>query len=322
MRRLGTKTATTATRTSAKFERLERLAGAGVAVPEGLLTTTTSPRSPADAASFERLLAGGAVIVRGAFPGEDAVLRSAAGLSETVAGCRSVEEIEAAIHEIHARCHDRAVVQYFGAPPAAADVLIQREITRDSLVLVAARPSCPPIIEVHGSDPQALACGASPTFAGPLQAWSHPRAADLGALVERVLANVSGPYGVDIEAIIGTDGALWIVQARPLSSDPFPHWSEMLTALEDRGLEEGPAPDLQGLLVLDAEHNPAPLSIAHAWLIRQLGARRPAAATLRVLAGWLYAQTLPRDLGDHTAIGQPLKGLQALHNDLMPRARA
>ena len=61
------------------------------------------------------------MIVRGAFPGEDAVLRSAAGLSETVAGCRSVEEIEAAIHEIHARCHDRAVVQYFGAPPAAAD---------------------------------------------------------------------------------------------------------------------------------------------------------------------------------------------------------
>ena len=126
---------------------------------------------------------------------------------------------------------------------------------------------------------------------------------------------------MDIEVILGADDQLWVVQARPLTVDPFPQWTEMMAAMEEAGPEEGPPPHLHGLLVLDAEHNPAPLSVAHAWLIHTLAARRPQAGAPRVIAGWLYTRTLPRDLNIPQPPGRPLEGLRTLREVLLPRAR-
>jgi len=321
VQRLGTITATTRTRISQKFGRLEQLIRAGIAVPEGWLTSTAAPFSGEQAATLERFLADGPVIVRGAFPREDGARRSAAGLSESIPGCSSVAEVSAAIDAIRARCRDRAVMAYFGAAPRAADVLIQRDVPRARLVVVAARPHDAPMIEVHGRSRDALAWGATPTFTGPLSAWENGAARELGALVQRVLAEVSGTHGVDVEAIVGIDGRPWIVQARPLTVDPFPHWTGMVAAMDEAGDEEGPRPRLDGLLLLDAEHNPEPLSVAHAWLIRTLAARRPDAGAPQVIAGWLYTKTLPRDLGQPTPLGRPVEGLRILREQLLPAAR-
>lgn len=322
MRRLGATTTPTRTQISPKFGRLERLLCAGVAVPDGWLTTTArAALSATHTAALEELLRGGPVIVRGAFPDEDGAVRSAAGLSETIPGCTSIAGISAAIHAIAARCTDRAVVAYFGAAPTRADVLIQRQVPRALLAVVAARANLPPMLEIHGTSPEALAWGASPRFSGPLSAWDHPLAPALGALVADVLAQVTAARGVDIEIVVDTDGTPWVVQARPLTVDPFPRWTTMKAAIDEAGAEEGPRPTLDGLWLLDAEHNPAPLSVAHTWLIHTLAARRPSAGSLQVLAGWLYTQTLPRDLEAPTAVLPPTSALRVLHDSLLPRAR-
>jgi phosphohistidine swiveling domain-containing protein len=302
---------------------LERLLRAGIAVPDGWLTTTASAAlSATPTAGLEALLRGGPVIVRGAFPDEDGAVRSAAGLSETVPDCTSIAAISAAVQAIAARRTDRAVVAYFGAAPTHADVLIQRQVPRALLVVVAARANVPPMLEVHGSSPEALAWGATPRFSGPLDAWDHPLASSLGALVANVLTHVTAPRGVDLEIVVDSDGNPWVVQARPLTVDPFPRWTTMKAAIEEAGPEEGPRPTLDGLLLLDAEHNPAPLSVAHTWLIHTLAARRPNAGSLQVLAGWLYTHTLPRDLEAPTATLPPTSALRVLHDSLLPRARA
>jgi phosphohistidine swiveling domain-containing protein len=103
---------------------------------------------------------------------------------------------------------------------------------------------------------------------------------------------------------------------RPL----HPGWPAFLAEVERRGEAEL----LAGTLVLDAEHNPAPLSVAHAWLVRWLAARRPAAGGLVVLAGWLFTRTLVRDLAGSSAAAprSPREALQHLRAEVMPAARA
>jgi hypothetical protein len=78
------------------------------------------------------------------------------------------------------------------------------------------------------------------------------------------------------------------------------------------------AADLAGLWTLDAEHNPAPLSPAHAGLISRLASERPDLVTARVLAGWLYEPTRPRTPPTTTA-ADALHALQHVH---IPAARA
>ena len=62
----------------------------------------------------------------------------------------------------------------------------------------------------------------------------------LGALVADVLAQVTAARGVDIEIVVDTDGTPWVVQARPLTVDPFPRWTTMKAAIDEAGAAEGP----------------------------------------------------------------------------------
>ena len=127
--------------------------------------------------------------------------------------------------------------------------------------------------------------------------------------------------------MIDRDDRVHIVQARPLTTALHPGWRSFLQALKEEGLTD----ELRGgTLTLDAEHNPAPLSPAHAWLMGWLREQRPAAGDPTVLAGWLYVRTLPRDLArkgkakSASTLPTPTacEVIAQLHEHTLPQARA
>lgn len=335
-----------------KIARLHELAGAGLAVPPGVYAPLADwaalppaerrRRLTADPALCE-LIDAGPVILRSATVDEDQVGRSAAGLGSSIPDLHTVEEIAAAIDEIAASgdgewwTHYREHAGTGPDPGEGSDrgLLIQRQIAPLALGVVAVPPGTESdervYLECHrpGADAsvfEALAAGSSPAFAGPLGTWDDPAAPRLRALVAaaRQRACAKAPHGLDLEVVVDERGEVWLVQLRPLSASPWPGWPAFAEALaEDR--ERGVSPALEGLLVLDAEHNPAPLSPAHAGLITWLSRSQPGAGAPTVVADWLYVRTKVRDL--ERPVGgssppDPVTTLARLHREWLPEARA
>lgn len=307
-----------------KFRRLDDLARRGLPVPAGYLCDVTLDLDdPPTLARIEELLARGPVMVRGGLAGEDGERRGGAGLSESVAGCTDLAGVRSAIATVRDAADDPWVRRYHGHRPQT-QLLIQREVPRGSLLVAAVRHGAPTMVDVHGADAlDALALGSSPDFTGPLARWDHAAAAQAETVARAAAAEVPGPHGCDVELIVDPDGDVWVVQARPLTRDPFPGWTRMRAAIDDDARARGQALDLSGLLRLDAEHNPAPLSPAHAWIIDELRAARPDAGDPVVLAGWLYMRALPREVGarDLTPLS-PTEALERLMTREIPAARA
>ena len=158
-----------------------------------------------------------------------------------------------------------------------------------------------------------FAAGTTPTLAGPLDLLPEDLRRRIAPLCDRVTAALPAtPHGLDLELAADTTGAVWVVQARPLTRPLHREWPAFAAAASAE------LADLPGLWTLDAEHNPAPLSPAHAGLIRRLAAARPDLVTARVLAGWLYEPTRPRTPPTTTAAA----ALHALRHDHIPAARA
>ena len=307
----------------AKFAPLDALFTRGLPVPEGWIGAAETIAEAHDfTPRVEALLARGPVIVRGALGREDGALESGAGLSVSVPGLTTVAAVRDAIGTVRTHGDAPEIAAYYGGAPGASAVLIQREIQRARLLVVAARPGRAAVLDAHDQPGDVLASGASPSFTGSLTRWNHPSQPQVQQLVHRALEALPGRWGLDLEIVIDPDDRPWIVQARPLTRDPFPAWSKLRDALATREPEEGPGPSLEGLLIWDAEHNPAPLSIAHTWIIQRLAAARPASGALVVLAGWLYTKTLPRDLGEVRAPADPVETLSRLRGRWLPEARA
>ncbi|MCH9683553.1 MAG: hypothetical protein K0V04_19095 [Deltaproteobacteria bacterium] len=313
----------------AKALRLSQLSAAGLPVPAGLVTVAEPAvlDDPAVREAITGLLARGPVVVRSALHGEDDQEGSAAGLGRSTLDCHDLAAVGDALEQLVAQREDPWLQAYReDADGSAVDaVIVQQQIEREALLVLATPPGGLTEVEVHTAEGEALAHGVSPAFAGALSTWEHPARAEVQALVDRaVQALPPAEHGHDLEVVVDRDHHPHLVQARPLVAPLHPGWPAFLDAVI-AGQQLG---SLRGVLTLDAEHNPAPLSPAHAWLMGWLASQRPAAGEPTVLAGWLYVRTLPRDLARGRA-GSPSTTtptaatvVAQLHGTTLPQARA
>lgn len=314
----------------AKAQRLAQLARAGLPVPPGVVVAPDPAvlDHPPTLAAVRALLERGPVVVRSALEGEDELEGSAAGLGRSCLGCRDVAAVREALAALATQREDPWLAAYrHGSGRAGDRALVQHEVPRRALLVLAAPPDGGPEVEVHTVAGEALAEGRNPEHAGPLATWDDPARAAVEALVERALEVLGpAPHGHDLEIVIAPDDQPHLVQARPLAAPLHPGWPAFRATLEAEGL----ASELHGTLTLDAEHNPAPLSPAHAWLMDWLRTQRPRAGDPTVLAGWLYVRTLTRDLaktpaaaaGPKPEIPSAAQALHQLHHLTLPQARA
>jgi phosphohistidine swiveling domain-containing protein len=317
----------------AKARRLGQLARAGLPVPSGLVVAPEPAAldHPPTLAAVEALLERGPVVVRSALDGEDELEGSAAGLGCSRLGCHDVAAVREALTALATQRDDPWLAAYrHGSGRALDRAIVQQEIPRRALLVLAVPSEGGAELEAHTAAGEALAEGRTPEFAGPLATWDDPARAAVQALVERTVAVLgASPHGHDLEIVIAPDDRPYLVQARPLAAPLHPGWPDFHAAL----VAEGSQHALQGELTLDAEHNPAPLSPAHAWLMRWLRTQRPKAGDPTVLAGWLYVRTLVRDLAkghvEHPSrSAEPkrtptaVEALQQLHDLALPQARA
>lgn len=316
----------------AKARRLRQLARAGLPVPPGVVVMPEPAAldDPPTLAAVASLLERGPVVVRSALDGEDELEGSAAGLGRSRLGCRDVAAVRGALAELASQREDPWLAAYrHGSGRAGDRALVQQEIPRRALLVLAVPAGGPTEwaveLELHTAGGEALAEGRSPEFAGPLATWPDPARAAVQAVVERAIAALgAAPHGHDLEIVIDPDDRPWLVQARPLAAPLHPGWPAFHAALA----AEGTLHELRGELTLDAEHNPTPLSPAHAWLMGWLRSQRPKAGDPTVLAGWLYVRTLVRDLAKghpsaasgHT-IPSAVEALEQLRSHALPRAR-
>lgn len=248
-----------------KIDRLARLARR-FDVPRGLVVAVGAP-APVQA---EELLGEGPVIVRAAWPQEDGDEHSLAGHSPTVHGCQNMDDVAAALQRVGTHS------------PAGAHALIQRQLEGDVLVVLAERDGGG-WFERYVPGPGALDGASTPTRAGTIE--EHPERES----IEAILATLSHTqWGWDLE-LIETPAGVRPVQVRPLTRALQPGAAAFLA-------EAGASLPTEGDYRLDGEHNPAPLSPAHQWLIEALADSRPHTGGLRVIAGWLYTRVLIRDL--------------------------
>ena len=317
-----------------KVARQHALAARGLPVPEGIVLDLVAARllfgahvagraateaDPAMRWVRTRLEAGERLIARSARAWEDGEHKSGAGLGMSVAGLTSLRALEGALAmiEIHGRTLSHA--------PEPTMILIQRDVPRRALLVVVRGGTAEEryYVEVHGptAGPEPLAEGRSPDWSGSLAEWPDTSRTKVEALAESVASSEGGEFGVDLEIVVDPKGEPWLVQARPLTAPLHPGWPGFVAALREEGLV---VEALAGRLTLDGEHNPAPLSPAHAWVMRRLGVLRPGSAGDPViLAGWLYVRALPRELGD--TFSEPLEVGEALAwllDRALPGARA
>ncbi len=307
-----------------KVARQHALAARGLPVPPGVVLELERARAVVAGAGEDPALAwiraefeaGRSLIARSAGRREDREQTSGAGLGLSIPGIRELSGLAAALALIDA--HGRTV-----ATLGRTLILIQREVPRRALLVVVrgGEPGDRFYMEVHGpsAGPEPLAEGRSPDWAGALSDWDDPARAAVEQLVAEVAAREAGPRGVDLELVVDPEYRPWLVQARPLTAPLHPGWPAFVAAVE------GPLPG--GSLVLDGEHNPAPLSVAHAWVARRLASLRPGkSGDPVVLAGWLYVRLLPRELADKSASPREVMpshdALLWLRDEALPQARA
>lgn len=312
---------------------------AGLPVPEFVALITPHDQDPERWSAITRLLERGPVIVRTALFDEDREHTAAAGLGASIPDCVDLAAVRRALARITESLADPWLREHLGPDPRA-QVLVQRQISGPWLAVVAQgltrhveihRTDCPAprtAVDPHArTEPhvaarplarksqahEPLAAGATPSLAAPLELLPEPLRRAIAPLCDRVTAALPAtPHGLDLELAADDDGAAWVVQARPLTRPLHPEWPAFAAATAAE------LPGLAGLWTLDAEHNPAPLSPAHAGLISHLSSERPDLVTARVLAGWLYEPTRPRAPPTTTA-ADALHALQHVH---IPAARA
>jgi hypothetical protein len=315
-----------------KVARQHALAVRGAPVPAGIVLDLIAARlvfaaheagravteqDPAMRWVRARFAAGERLIARSARAHEDSDETSGAGLGMSVAALTNLRELEGALAmiEIHSRT--------LSSEPEPMMILIQREIPRRALLVVVSEVTTRFYVEVHGpsAGPEPLADGRSPDWSGALSEWPDPSRAKVEALALGVAASEGGEFGADLEIIVDRQGEPWLVQARPLTAPLHPGWPAFADALREEGVA---VEQLRGRMTLDGEHNPAPLSPAHAWVMRRLGVLRPGkAGDPLILAGWLYVRALAGELGD--TFSEPLEVGEALvwlRDEALPGARA
>ncbi|PRQ09834.1 PEP-utilizing enzyme [Enhygromyxa salina] len=316
-----------------KVARQHALAARGMRVPPGVVLDLARARAVLSAAVDgddmitwirDQFASGHTLIARSAGSREDREHTSGAGLGMSIAGIRDLTQLEGALAMIEA--HGRTLEGVGNLHAGRTLMLIQREVPRQALLVVVrgGEPGDRFYVETHGPNagPEPLAEGRSPDWAGPLSEWPDDSRARVEQLAVEVAASEGGPHGVDLEIVVDPSGEPWLVQARPLTAPLHPGWA----AFSEAVAREGQQKHMRGSLLFDGEHNPAPLSPAHAWVMRRLASLRPGkSGDPVVLAGWLYVRVLPRALGSAalatSSVMSVHEALEWLRDEALPHAR-
>jgi phosphohistidine swiveling domain-containing protein len=228
---------------------LARLHAAGARVPAGFALAAGTPPPQAWPESLREafiaraaaLLAAGPVAVRSSAVGEDSASRSFAGLLESVLGVATVEETSAAVGQcIAAGASERARTYAGGAEPLAVGVVVQAMIdARAAGVCFTVDPTGRDgalLVEAVGGTGESLLGGrvvgerwrVYRTGLGALECRPEGEACVLTASevdgvageAARLADVLGGP--LDLEWAIDRTGALWWLQARPVTAAAAP----------------------------------------------------------------------------------------------------
>lgn len=239
--------------------------------------------------------------LRMALRDEDGSDGSAAGRGLTIAGIDGRPALRDALRALldHAR----------GLRVEDFAVLLQRRARGRRLAVVAYDREGFGWIEIHpAGTADRLDAGHSPLEAMALVAWTRSEGNGLETLIDRLgeqLDEARAPHGLDLELALpdpDASGAIELLQLRPLAAPLVPGWSAFRALCHGSARREGRAlPEWPGRWLLDAEHNPAPLSYAHACLLDRLRAARPGrAGDPEAFVGWLYVRQPVRELAAPT----------------------
>lgn len=313
----------------AKARNLGRLLAAGLPVPPGFVIAADQVCTGASLLDRARAL-GPRLAVRSSALVEDRPGASAAGLftshidvaaEDVVTACRAVRESA-----------ESPVVQTYleaiagRAEPVAMAVIIQRMAGRaDGLRgVVYTRPTDPDrrgedlvIIEATCADELLL---ASCSRLGPRrfvrerdQPWMTDQ--QLDTLVDLALAAEAAiaSEGADVEWCIDSEGAPWLVQARPLPTRRRPVASQLPSELMAFSHQQP-----ERTWHWDAAHNPDPLSPAQAGLVERVGDLSP--VEMRVVGGYLYWSPRPGRGSEPELTDDQLRAMFADCTERMDRA--
>jgi pyruvate,water dikinase len=277
-----------------KAASLARLLGAGFPVPAGVVVTAAAAADWAQASAQLRSaaaqLAGGRdqrFAVRSSATAEDLAGASFAGQYETVLDVR-LDELGDAVRRVFDSGASARVAAYRQAHPQAApadpsrsgmEVLVQVMVAadaagvaftanpltgaRDEVVITAVRGLGEPLVAGEATGDQWLVRdGQASRTRATEQAITADQARQVATLARRVQAHLGGPQ--DLEWAIttdpgGTEGGLWLLQARPM------------TALPDLVAWTPPAPGYWMRNLRLGEWLPEPMTLLFAdWLLHRL----------------------------------------------------
>ena len=222
-----------------KAASLGELMATAVRVPDGVVLTVDGVELPPDErnrqiASAVESLGGGPFAVRSSGVAEDGAERSYAGMFETVLGVRT-EDVVAATDRVLASGHSARVAGYQAATDGRMAVVIQRMIApaaagvaltadpisgdRRTCVVTAVRGTGDRLVSGESiGDEWAIRDGAATTRRNAENAIDRRQALQVASEAVRI-ASVRG-VPQDVEWAIDADGALWILQARPMTALP------------------------------------------------------------------------------------------------------
>jgi pyruvate,water dikinase len=246
---------------------LAALLRAGARVPPGFAVSATL-RPTADWSAAARgelvarsqdLLARGALAVRSSALSEDSATKSFAGLFETVLGVKDDRDLLAAVDRCVASGSSLRVRTYAETDdPLPVGVVVQSEVVaRASGVCFTADPSGRDravVVEAVLGKGEALVSGrAQPEawrlYRSGLGGWEARREGRAGATVledgyasrlAEAATALAGRFGhaLDLEWAIGDDGALWWLQARPVTAAVLPRDFDVERYCD--GVDDGP----------------------------------------------------------------------------------
>ena len=289
----------------AKAANLARLIAAGLPVPDGFVVEDHAfrfvagelPRDPGELGhALERVAAQiaieeavpaqlvaevsrrarelGTLAVRSSASLEDARTGSGAGVFASVTAVAPTD-VWPAIRNVWASALAPLAATYARGREIAIAVVVQRFVRGDGLT-VYTRPAGDPRgskITVQRGD--------------YVREYARDDVDPIVAIALRAEHAIGAAGGADVELVETRDGALWVVQARPIVHPP------------PRATRTPPPPALLAALVADGRrwtwdvaHNPDPLSPAQAGLVERVERAGIAPWSMRLCAGYLY--TTPR----------------------------
>jgi rifampicin phosphotransferase len=307
VRHLGDLRMADAVEVGGKAAQLGELIAAGARVPDGLVLTVASGeltaddrRSLLDGSAEE--LGSGPFAVRSSGIGEDGAERSFAGMYETVLDVPS-DELPAATDRVLASARAARATSYGSTPNGRMAVIVQRMVApaaagvaftadpisgdRGSCVITAVRGLGERLVSGATLGDEWVVVGdiATPRRQ-PEHAIDRDQAMQIAGEARRIAAALGVPQ--DVEWAFDADGALWILQARPMTALlPEVSWAPPAPGAYTRQLRLGEwisepvTPLFESWLLTTMEER------MHAGYLQEIGQRIPRPYHV-VVNGWYF----------------------------------